>query len=250
MSDERIDRTIARGDVFAVLPELPDNHGAAAVLDYPWQFDASNGTGRMSEDSETGTIESLPYDLADHDYLSVVLYELARKVKDGGWVFVFADDDCYPEFRQRVEDSDLTYRRTLIWDKEHFGMGYYHRVQHLFVIAATVGETGRYVQDRGTVFEAARHSASGPDWPTAKPVGLYEQLTRSPVLKPGERLLEPFCGTAPGCIAAVRNCAAYWGCDLASKPIEIARARTADTTFDVADQTDAEPETDPRQGSA
>lgn len=227
-------RELVQGDALDLLRQRDDNSAEAATLDFPWEFDASNGTGRMKQDGGDDYVKELPYDVTDHHYLSVALYELARTVKDGGWVFVFADDDVLPEFRRRVENCQpLTYRRTLAWDQEQIGMGYYHRVQHYPIIAATVGDTDRYVQGRGTVFreKTIRHGGSGPDWPTAKPPALYESLVAPPVLEPGETLLEPFAGTAPGLAAAKANDAGYWGCDVAEDPLEIARDREAQTTL-------------------
>lgn len=98
-------------------------------------------------------------------------------------------------------------------------MGYYHRVQHSPIIAATNGDTERYVQARGTVVRA-QSVARQTDYPTAKPAELARQLLAEPVLERDERLIEPFCGTAPGGAA---HDGPYWGADIRGEAVGRAR---------------------------
>lgn len=210
-----VGRAIQQGDVFELLPGLEENSAHAAVVDFPWKFNGDNGTGRFQSTTDSRDFEVYPTE--DNDRLADVLEELSRILVPGAWVYVFADDDTLPEFRGQVEDSPLTYRRTVVWDREKFGMGYYHRVQHYPIIAATNGDTERYVQSRGTVYRAARNDFTAVHnddaYPTSKPVELYRGLLAAPVLESGERLLEPFCGTAPGAAVAAERDLEYWGAD-------------------------------------
>jgi DNA modification methylase len=206
-------QSVHNQDGFEALVELDENYGHAAIVDYPWQFQAENGTGRFGE----GSVKDFTaYGTEDHARLATVLDELQTSLVDGAWVFVFADDDTVMEFRELVEDSPLTYRRTLVWDRKKFGMGTYHRVQHYPIISATNGETERYVKDRGTVFQAFKddgESAHNNDYPTGKPVKLYREMLAPPVLRQDETLLEPFCGAGPGAKVAMERKLGYWGVD-------------------------------------
>lgn len=215
--------SVEHGDVFELLPSLEEGFGHAAVVDFPWKFNAENGSGRFqSTDSDR---EFEVYQTEENDRLDEVLAELSRVLVDGAWVFVFADDDTVPDFRECLEKSPLTYRRTCVWDREKFGMGYYHRVQHYPILTATNGETDRYVQGRGTVYRALKHDGepSDSDYPTGKPVKLYRQMLAEPVLEDGERLIEPFCGHGPGAAAATERRLDYWGADTNPEAVEQAR---------------------------
>jgi DNA modification methylase len=219
------------GDVFEHLPSLEASLGHAAVVDFPWRFNGETGTGRFQSAGSDRKFDV--YQTEKNDRLAEVLDELARVLVDGAWVFVFADDDTQPEFRECLEGSPLTYRRTCVWDREKFGMGYYHRVQHYPILTATNGETDRYVQDRGTVFRAARNDFTAVHnddaYPTSKPVELYRQMLDEPVPEDGERLLEPFCGTGPGAAVAAERGLNYWGADTNLEAVEQARQQLEQT---------------------
>lgn len=225
-------KEVVRGDVFDWLPELDGGVRDAAVIDYPWEFDPQNGTNRFGDSTDADTIYELDYDLQDNDRLVDVLREVARVVVDGGWVFVFSDDKTLPEFRAAVEDADALERhRDLAWDREHFAMGYYFRVQHYPIVTATVGKTGRYVQDRGTIIRALKPSGNSKtaypfqDYHTSKPPGLYEEMLAPPVLEDGEVLLEPFCGSAPGAAVAADRGLGYLGCDIRAEAVDMAKTQ-------------------------
>lgn len=219
---------IEEADAFAGLRDLPDDAFQAAILDYPWKFDTSNGSDRFGHDRGTG--ESDLYTTATTARLGdVVLPELGRVVKPGGWVFLFADDDVYPDFRRLVEDEEsVTRRRTLYWDSDSMGMGYYFRVQGYPVIPATVGDTDRYVQGRPNVIRA-RQTGVGADYHTQKPVDLYRDLLADPVLAPGESLLEPFGGTCPGAVVAQERDLDYLAFEVHPDALALARDRIAQT---------------------
>lgn len=226
-------------DVFEWLPTLDDDTAHAAVVDYPWEFDAQNGTGRFNSDGER-TVDELAYDTTDHDRITDVFEAVESAVVDGGWVFIMCDDDTQREFEDAVDDVDgLHRRRTLIWDREHFAMGYYFRVQHYPIVTATVGDTERYVQDRGTVIRARKTSGGCGDvdyrfqeYPTSKPPSLYEQLLAEPVLTDGETLLEPFCGSSPGAAVAAKRGIGYIGVDANPEAVSIADERLSQTAAD------------------
>jgi len=218
---------VLHADAFEALSELDDDCAHAGVVDYPWEFNGDNGTGRFQSTTDSRDFEV--YNTEEHERLADVLSELSRTLVDGAWVFVFADDDTEPEFRRLVEESPLTYRRTAVWDRCKFGMGYYHRVQHYPIITATNGDTSRYIQDRGTVYRHARNDFTAVHndnaYPTSKPVPLYREMLSPPVLEEGERLLEPFCGTAPGAAVAHERDLGYWGVDVNPEVVEEARER-------------------------
>lgn len=191
---------IVHGDVFEQLESLPDDYAHAAVVDYPWEFDSENGAGRY----DGGNL----YQTESLGKLTGVLDEMDRALVPGSWVFLFADDEIVDEVRALVTDSPLVRRQTAVWNRKSYSMGYYHRVQHYPIVTATVGDTDKKLTDRGTVYEAKKVQGAisvGTDEQTQKPVPLYRDLLAPPVLRDGERLLEPFAERLPATVCASRG---------------------------------------------
>lgn len=92
------------GDAFDKLPELDDNSAHAGVVDYPWEFASDDGTGYFGN-SGTPNREFNAFATEDVEKVVGVLNELSRVLVPGSWVFVFADDECYPEFRDGDSDD-------------------------------------------------------------------------------------------------------------------------------------------------
>lgn len=227
------DARFATGDAFRQLRELPDGYGDAAVVDYPWEFDYDNGTNRMGfergeharpEVDDPDPDERPMFAMEDDEAIPRLVDELSRVLADGSWVLFFADDRFQRVVRDALKAADgLTFRRNWAWTPNRLGMGYYGRVSHYPIPTATVGDTERYVQGRGTLYRVDGRAEI--DYPTAKPVPLYRDLLAPPVLETGDRLLEPFCGSAPGAVVAGERDVAYWACDVNPEAVDLAERR-------------------------
>lgn len=211
------------GDVFEELTDLAADSAHAAVVDFPWEFDAENGSERYSYDHDEGSVENALFAMEGDNRLPELLDELARVLVDGAWIVFMADDEFQDPVRDALRKSAFTFRRNWAWTPESMGMGYYGRVDHYPMPVATLGDTDRYVSDRSTLFRVP--GGRQTEYPTGKPVDLYRQLLRPPVIEDGERLLEPFCGSGPGAAVAAERGLGYWGCDVSESAIEAARER-------------------------
>lgn len=214
------EQVIEQGDVFDHIQSLEENSADCAVVDYPWEFDTQNGTGRYDD----GDI----FHMEGDDRVSPLLNELSRVLRPGSWLIFFADDRFVDVVRSGLRESDFTFRRNWAYSTDEFGMGYYGRINHWPVPVATLGDTDRYVTDRGTLFrQKARPEC---DYQTAKPVDLYRDLLASPVVRDNDRLLEPFCGSGPGAAVAVERGIDYWGCDVNPDAVKRTKERLQQTT--------------------
>ena len=221
-------RTVTEGDAWELLSEVPDDYGHCAVIDYPWYFDRRNGSNRFGYESDDD--DDVIFASPDEGRFQDLCDELVRVLVDGAWVLAFADD----RFQDPVRDTfratrGLTFRRNWAWTPETIGMGYYGRVNHYPIPTATVGPTERYVKDRGTLYQCP--GGRQTSYPTGKPVRLYEDMLQPPVLRSGERVLEPFCGFGPAAAVAVARDCAYWGCDINGEAIETVADRLESRSF-------------------
>ena len=225
---EQSGNAVVQADVFDALGDLEENSAHVALVDYPWKFDHKNGSGRY----ETTTAEQrdergkrLPgiFHMEPDEHFSELLDCLAHVLVDGSWLICFGDDRFQETIREDIKESEFTFRRNWAWSTSELGMGYYGRVNHWPIPVATLGETDRHVRDRGTLF--ATKARPDVDYPTAKPVELYRYLLEEPVIKEGERVLEPFCGSAPAAAVAAERGLDYWGCDTSKKAVRMAEKR-------------------------
>lgn len=231
MSDDGLDLEVA--DAFEALTQLPDDHAHAAVVDYPWEFEIKNGTGRYEyrgnprgrgEGDRDPDHDEVMFGMEPDDAVPALLDELSRVLVGGSWIVFMADDRFQDVVREAMRDCDgVTFRRNWAWTPESMGMGYYGRVNHYPIPVATVGDTDRYVRGRSTLYRIP--GGRQTDYPTGKPVELYRQLLSPPVIEDGERLLEPFCGSAPGAAVALERGLSYWGCDVDPDAVATARNR-------------------------
>lgn len=220
---------VHEGDAFDLISDLPDDYAHAAVVDYPWQFEIKNGTGQYEYEpdpearGERGKRVSTIFSMEPDEAFPELIDELNRVLVDGAWALFFADDRFQDTVRDALRESEMILRRNWAWTPGDMGMGFYGRVSHYPIPVATNGETDRYVQDRGTLYTS--YKGREVDYPTGKPVDLYWDILAEPVIKDGERLLEPFCGSAPGAAVASGRRLDYWGCDVDADAVERARSR-------------------------
>jgi len=227
---------IHTGDAFDELSSMPSNTATTAVVDYPWDFDFKNGRGvfNYERDTQPDVTPNPMFEMLGDEEFERLLTILSDVVEDGGWLLCMADDRFEAVIREALEDnSDWIRRRNWAWTPEQIGMGYYGRVNHYPIPVATLGETERYVKDRGTLFRAGE--ARDTDYPTGKPTSLYEELLADPVLPEDGMLIEPFCGSAPGAVVADRRDIDYWGCDVDPEATSAAEERIREEN-DTTDQ--------------
>lgn len=215
-------QTVEQGDAFELLAELPEDFAHAALIDYPWDFSYSNRTDRFDYDSTSK--ENPLFDYPSEERVDELFEEVSRVLVDGGYVICFADDEFQDRVRSEMRAcSGFTFRRNWVWSDLTMRMGYYGRVSHYPIPVATVGETERYVKNRGTFYYVGMDTCTS--YPTAKPWKLAWQLLYEPVLQSGDRLLEPFCGSGPGAVVANIRDLDYWGCDVDSKAVKLTQER-------------------------
>ena len=68
------------------------------------------------------------------------------------------------------------------------------------------------------------HARERTGFPTQKPVALLERIIQASS-KPGDVVLDPFCGCATACVAAENLGRAWLGIDLSPKATELVNVR-------------------------
>jgi hypothetical protein len=177
-------------DARELLARIPDAQAGLIITDPPWdihggpKFDACACYARLS-------INDIAHIMAD----------ARRALKPGGHLYVFAT--VGPEIVEVIrafESHGWKFLRILAWDKgTNKGLGAYRNGWEPVLIFSN-GKPRRF-QKRVTYSSLLRARSIGRR--TAKPYELYEVFMEMSS-KPGELVVDPFCGTNPLEVAASR----------------------------------------------
>ena len=111
-----------------------------------------------------------PWDYGDNDnerggttYNTLTLDELKNielPTSDNCMLFLWSVDKFYCEAKELMKNWDFTYKITLIWNKEWWGVGYFVRPQHEYLLFGIKGNVKPKASDIPSVFNEKRRAHS------------------------------------------------------------------------------------------
>ena len=129
-------------------------------------------------------------------------------------------------------DTRLQFDQAVVWDKGGLGMGWRYRRNYEFVMVShrrggkLKWETSEKGRVTANVVRINKIIPRADQHPTPKPIELIEHFLRLHG-KPGDVVLDPFCGSGPTCIAAKRLGMNFIGIELDPHWADVARRRVA-----------------------
>ena len=147
--------------------------------------------------------------------------ELFRVLKKNTHLYVHCDPETAFIAKPAGERAGFHFWKPLVWDKRKIGMGYHYRSRYEFILFFEKGK--RRLNDLGTadVLEVPRVYNG---YPAEKPSALADILIRQSTSE-GDVVADPFMGSASVGVAAVRLGRCFWGNDLSSEAVKVARQR-------------------------
>jgi site-specific DNA-methyltransferase (adenine-specific) len=134
----------------------------------------------------------------DERFYEQWIAEAYRVLKPDAHAYVFAHERYIGDVRRLLAESELTPKRTLIWDKGSFPPIGDHRCdwgnQTEYIQYAIKGRRPLTKPRHGNVLRIPRVPAAHMQHPTEKPVELLRLLIRKSV-PPGGVVLDPFAGS-------------------------------------------------------
>jgi site-specific DNA-methyltransferase (adenine-specific) len=150
---------------------------------------------------------------------------------DGGHFLSFIDWRQWPNLVGALETANLRVNQMVVWDKQHFGMGWSFRNQHELIAAASKGVPRMADRGVGSVLSYPRPSS---DWhPSPKPVELMRRLIVA-TTEPGELVVDPFAGSAPIAEACRDLGRRYIGAEIVEEYCQAAASRLSQMTLEVS----------------
>lgn len=150
--------------------------------------------------------------------------ELERVLTRDGHAYVFASWKTYDKFRDILESVGFNVKNCLVWCKStpnhqpNFGTGgVNYGNQHEFILYATLEDGDpRPINDVMSDLIRHKHQTQDNEHPTQKPVGLIETFLEQST-DVGDRVIDPFMGSATTAVAAIQSDRDYVGFELDEK---------------------------------
>jgi site-specific DNA-methyltransferase (adenine-specific) len=147
--------------------------------------------------------------------------EIYRVLGRHAHFYLFCDPETAFVAKPIAERCGFKFWKPLVWDKKKIGMGYHYRARYEFILFFEKGK--RKLADLG-VPDIIEHPRIIGGYPAEKPVAVSEVLIRQSS-SPGDRVVDPFCGSGSIGVAAVRGARSFEGNDVCEEALAITRRR-------------------------
>lgn len=200
------------GDCMQILPKLAAESAQLILADPPY--------GIAYKSTVNATV------LNDDNPFIWWMREAHRICRPGGAMLCFCRWDVQEVFRLAAQSAGFTLKSQVVWDKAMPGMGDTAATFSPSHEVAWFAVKGRFKFPGGRPNSVirVRRPIAGRTHPTEKPVELLEQLITA-TTRPGDLVVDPFCGTGSSGVAAKRTGRNWTGIELHPEYIEIARSR-------------------------
>ena len=104
------------------------------LADPPW---SESGGGRIKRGADRH------YDLMTTDAIAALAPKVREIAADDAFLFLWVTDTFLPDGLRVLSEWGFTYKRTFIWCKDSFGLGFYARGQHEICLLGVRGKPAR-----------------------------------------------------------------------------------------------------------
>jgi site-specific DNA-methyltransferase (adenine-specific) len=150
--------------------------------------------------------------------LFAAMYRVLRRDRHA---YVFCDDETSDIVKIEATMAGFKVWKRLVFDKICIGLGYHYRAQYEFIVFMEKGKRKLNNLGQSDIIRAKRVVNGYPiEKPSEVAAVLISNSTRA-----GERVLDPFSGSASTGEAAITSGRKFIGFDLSEKAVEVGRAR-------------------------
>lgn len=155
------------------------------------------------------------------DYFPGLFVGMYRVLRMNRHCYVFCDFEMLSWLVHCATAAGFLVHKPLVWDKQHFGMGYHYRAQYEFILFMSKGKRRLNDNSIPDVLSVRKVFLRGP---AEKPFELIDILVRQST-KPGELVVDPFVGSGVAGEAAINRECVFWGNDSDAPTVERAQVR-------------------------
>ena len=207
---------IFKKDALLALSEMADASVDLIVTDIPYES--------LEKHRKIGTTTRLKkdwFDIFPNDLIPQLFSEMYRVLKKNSHLYFFCDSDTMFFAKPIGESAGFKFWKPIVWDKVCMGMGYHYRAQCEFILFF---EKGKLKMNTNSSCDVASFKRPWRKYPTEKPVDLGAYLINESS-KPGQVVLDPFCGSGAFAEASLDLGRSFIGMDTSQKSIDTCRNR-------------------------
>lgn len=235
MNDSDSKWAVFKGDAIECMKRLPDGSIDLIVTDFPYEsLEKHRARGTTTRLKKSKASSNRWFDIFPNERIPELIAECYRVLADDGHCYLFSDDETSDVLRMVVKAMEQEHPKAcfkwwkrLVWDKKKIGMGYHWRARYEFIIFLEKGK--RALNNKGwpdvLPYERVSKKILGrPPEPTEKPQALLNELIVNSSDQ-GELVLDPFCGSGAGGMAALDAGCEFLGFDSDSYAVKFSRRR-------------------------
>jgi site-specific DNA-methyltransferase (adenine-specific) len=203
---------IIKGDCLQVMKNIPKNSIDLILTDPPYGDNVAYGTTNKSILNNENPLINCS-----------ALVEFYRVLKKNRSIYIFTNWKHYPFLTEFIiRYTKFRIRHLIIWKKHNFGLGWAFRHQYEMILVLEKGKPKYNLKDFSDVQSASHINHNQLTHPHEKPIDLITKMIDHSS-KPGELILDPFCGSGAICLAAKMRDRKFIGIELEEKWVEMAK---------------------------
>ena len=207
-----LNQQVIQGDCKAVLQTLPNESVDFVLTDPPYLVRYRDRSGRaIANDDNSGSVLS-------------AFSDLYRVLKPNTFCVSFYGWNSVAVFFEAWKRAGFAAVGHIVWHKDYASRRGFLNARHEQAYVLVKGRPGKPAQPLDDV-QPWEYSGNVVH-PTEKAVSVLRPLIRS-FSRPGDLVLDPFSGSGSTLVAAALSGRRYFGIDLETKYVELARRRVA-----------------------
>ena len=214
--------TLSGLDAVDRLASLPNSSVDLIVTDPPYEsLEKHRKIGTTTRLKNSKASSNRWFDIFPNDRFPELLAQMFRVLRRDRHLYLLCDAETMFVVKPMAEAAGFRFWKPLVWDKQKIGMGYHYRARYELILFFEKGKRKLNDLSIPDILEIPRVWRG---YPTEKPAALADILIRQST-QPGERVIDPFCGSGSTGAAAITLGRSFLGNDTCIEAIEITRRR-------------------------
>jgi len=232
--------SLVQADAIDWLKTLAAESVDLVITDPPYEsLEKHRSVGTTTRLKQSKSSSNVWFPIFPNARFEELFHEIFRVLGKNSHFYLFCDPETMFVAKPLAEAAGFKFWKPIIWDKKKIGMGYHYRCRYENILFFEKGKRKLNDLSIPDILEVPRIHRG---YPTEKPVQVAEILINQST-RPGELVIDPFCGSGSSGVASLTAGRHFIGCDIQDAAIELSRGRLS--SIENAETKDSAPATSP-----